>query len=332
MSHHPFKFFRKNFGRLSHYLRGFSRLSWAWTEIFLHILITVKLNVLVNVRALSHLIFDLYGLGTLFVIGCHLFISKILNWLQYLNIIPPETLALDDPEVVLVLSEDICVQELSRKGKTVDIFQCYVHEIASFPIHDIVVQYYLAALLFFGDCDGALVVLSSPVGVSKANEAFSHEVNLTYFLFFLTNYLVILVVTPEKTGHEPKRNLIDELTICHKLRFEEALVLIKNVREQIVSCYLLFNIYLDLFEHAIWVFETCKSIICPEMVHVYFDLVDERLAEWSLIGKSGKPNDPLRKVIGSVGGTHLGFLALDDLYKVSHNEGKESDTSQHNDY
>ena len=213
-----------------------------------------------------------------------------------------------------------------------DILQCYVHEIASFPIHDIVVQYYLAALLFFGDCDGTLVVFSSPVGVSKANEAFSYEVNLTYFLFFLTNYLVILVVTSEKTGHEPKRNLIDELTICHKLRFEEALVLIKNVREQIVPCYLLFNIYLDLFEHAIWVFETCKSIICPEMVHVYFDLVDERLAEWSLIGKSGKPNDPLRKVIGSVGGTHLGFLALDDLYKVSHNEGKESDTAKHNNY
>lgn len=155
-----------------------------------------------------------------------------------------------------------------------DVFQRYIHEIASLPIHDIVVQYYLATLLFFGNCDRALIMLSSPVGIPKANEAFCHEVNLTYFLFLLTNDLVILVVTPEKTGHEPKRDLIDELTIGHKLRLEETLVLIKNVREQIVSRYLLFNIYLDLFEHAIWVFETCKSIICPEMIHVYFDLVD----------------------------------------------------------
>ena len=135
-----------------------------------------------------------------------------------------------------------------------DVFQRYVHEIAPLPIYDIVVQYYLATLLFFGDCDRALIMLSSPVGVPKANEAFCHEVNLTYFLFLLTNDLVILVVTPEKTGHEPKRDLINEFTIGHKLRFEETLVLIKNVREQIVSRYLLFNIYLDLFEHAIWVF------------------------------------------------------------------------------
>jgi hypothetical protein len=156
----------------------------------------------------------------------------------------------------------------------VDVFQRYIHEIASLPIHDIVVQYYLAALLFFGDCDRALIMLSSPIGVPKANEAFGHEVNLTYFLFLLTNDLVILVVTPEKTRHEPEGDLIDKLTIGHKLRLEETLVLIKNVREQVVSSYLLFNIYLDLFEHAIWVFETCKSIICPEMIHVYFDLVD----------------------------------------------------------
>ena len=94
---------------MSHYLRRFFWLSWAWTKVFLHILVTVKLNVLVNVRTLSHLILDLYGLGTLFIILSHLLISIILDWLQHLYIIPPETLALDDPKVILVLSEDICI-------------------------------------------------------------------------------------------------------------------------------------------------------------------------------------------------------------------------------
>lgn len=112
-----------------------------------------------------------------------------------------------------------------------DVLQRYVQEIASLPIHDIMVEYYLAALLFFGNCDRALIMFSSPVGVPEANEAFRHEVYLTYFLFLLTNYLVILVGTPEKTGHEPKRDLIDELTVSHKLRFEKMLVLIKNIRE-----------------------------------------------------------------------------------------------------
>ena len=94
---------------MSHYLGRFFWLSWACTKVFLLILISVILNVLVNVRTLSHLILDLYDLGTLFVIRSHLFFSKILDWLQHLYIIPPETLALDDPKVILVLSEDICI-------------------------------------------------------------------------------------------------------------------------------------------------------------------------------------------------------------------------------
>ena len=136
-------------------------------------------------------------------------------------------------------------------------------------------------------------MLSSPIGVSKANEAMRYEVDLAYFLILLTNYLVTLVVSSEKTGHEPQRNLIDELIIGHKFRFEETLVLIKNVGEQIVTSYLLLNIYLDLFEHAVWVFKTCKSIISPEMVHINFNFIYERLAEGSLIRKSGKSCHPL---------------------------------------
>ena len=137
-------------------------------------------------------------------------------------------------------------------------------------------------------------MLTSPVGVTKANEAFRHKVYLAYLLILLTNYLVVLVVTPEKSGHESQGDLVDELTIGHKLRLEETLVLIKNVREKIVSCNLLFDVYLYLLEHAIWVFETCKSVICPEMVHVNFDLINQRLTEWSRVSKPRKSGNPLR--------------------------------------
>ena len=167
---------------------------------FLFVLFSVKFYGVI--RTWDFYLFKLYiyGSRSIFVKRFHLLVSYFGDGLENLEVVSGQRLTLDDSEVVLVLRKDFVVQELPCESVTMSFLYGNVVEVASLTVNHVVVTDDLATLLLLGDGNGALIVLTSPISVTEADEAFDDEVHFTYFLIFFIDYFVNGIFC-----HEPSR-------------------------------------------------------------------------------------------------------------------------------
>lgn len=101
---------------------------------------------------------------------------------------------------------------------------------------------------------------------------------------------------------------------------EKSFAAVKDVWEKIVLRYLLLDICRNYCEHSIVTLEARDPIVLPEVIHVHLDLVHQRLAQRRLISEPCQRSHPLIEILTLINRSHLCFLALYDLHKVSHYE------------
>ena len=168
------------------------------------------------------------------------------------------------------------------------------------------------------------------VGVDgETNLSLLDEVHLSNLLIFFVYDLVHGIVTVESPGEESERKLADKLFVLHDILREKSIELVKYIGEHVITHDILNNLGRQIFELLILLKKIC-SIITPEMLLIFCDVINERNSERLPGVESFKRDQPDVEIRHLIRVAHFLIIVRYDLYKVAHNKREKSYPTQHN--
>lgn len=167
--------------------------------------------------------------------------------------------------------------------------------------------------------------------VSDANRTRNDEVHLQHFLFFIENEL-LLVLVAEIARHEAKSDIIHKLAVFVLLRVEENAEVVENVVKQVVHYNTSLNATRQCINELIIFLDLVQAVVRPVVLEMLVYLPVQTVWKWFVLPESSQQCHPVVQLESFFFHAQVPIESRNNLNKARHNEGKESNTCQHNDY
>jgi len=121
--------------------------------------------------------------------------------------------------------------------------------------------------------------------VANTNSATNDEVHLKDFLFFVVDYILVLLLR-ELSWSEAKGHIVEELAVLVLLWVEEESEVVEDVIEQVVDNDATLDRLWQHVDELVVLLHLTQSIVKPVVFKVLVNLLVQRVWQWLVVSES----------------------------------------------
>ena len=227
-----------------------------------------------------------------------------------------------------ILRENLAHQELLGESESFDFGESDVHELSFSVVAQVVVAEEGVGAEVVGQRVPVLLERLLVQVIADADCATDDEVHLEDFLLFVVDHVLVFLLA-EVAGLQAKGNVIQEFAVLILLGLEEESEVVEDVIEQVVDNDAAFDRARQRVDELVVLLNLTETIVSPVVLEVLVDLAIEGVGKSTVVTEASQEGHPVVKLEGLLLDTQVLVEGRNDLDERSHDEGEETDTSEH---